>query len=265
NSDNSILNKIRILGKSSLKDIISLLISKILGKNKKSEGYSSSPKPITSPLKLSIMKDNFTKGEVVFSKNISVDNVNQEGWLDIDLSDSNVLIYSTNKIYYIVLSCDGGNERNYYKWYHSKEDVYKDHPAYFDEWDGLGWREASYDFAFKISVQKLGDGVTKRFAIVHGQDGDYDGPYFYKDIKAMADVLNRSGLGWEVSFFFLKKGLPPEEEILKIAEEEDFDDVVLYYWSGHGSGFGHILDLYNFEASTQIIISDGCNSGEIIT
>ncbi|MBC7128238.1 MAG: hypothetical protein H5T45_00700, partial [Thermoplasmatales archaeon] len=41
NSDNSILNKIRILGKSSLKDIISLLISKILGKNKKSEGYSS--------------------------------------------------------------------------------------------------------------------------------------------------------------------------------------------------------------------------------
>ncbi|MBC7129426.1 MAG: hypothetical protein H5T45_06855, partial [Thermoplasmatales archaeon] len=41
--------------------------------------------------------------------------------------------------------------------------------------------------------------------------------------------------------------------------------VVLYYWSGHGSGFGHILDLYNFEASTQIIISDGCNSGEIIT
>ncbi|MEM2582890.1 MAG: PKD domain-containing protein [Candidatus Thermoplasmatota archaeon] len=288
-NSNKILDRLHSLGRFSIRDFISFILNNFVNINKRQQDSTnggSTRFSLLSDLRISIMDD--LNGKIIATKYIKADEVERSGgWLYVDFSSSNVLFDLKTlgkKQYYIVLSTSGGNEFIYYKWYYSNGDVYSNGSAYekISEWQSLG-----YDFAFKVVGARTGnepDGIVDKWAIVIGVP-DYEGkcgttPAYYVEVdaKEIADLLEASG--WNVVRLIEHDATYQRliKEIRNIEGKEDFDDIFLFFFGGHGEkgdvglddcyGFsGENINYYlkNFASSKQVFIFDSCLSGAFIT
>jgi len=191
--------------------------------------------------------------------------------------------------YFFVVHQSGGDDKNYYKWYYGNGDCYEDGDGYSKDTDE--WNDFGNDFAFRSYGDYTGDepdGIADHWAVVIGTRNKPGGDEIYadEDAIAMADMLSNSG--WNVD---LRIDITAEEvknALMIMKENEDQDDVVLFFFSGHGAAIDtdgdgiadyNIIDFMNnglntedlnkifdeFASKTIIFNIDSCFSGGFIT
>jgi len=153
-------------------------------------------------------------------------------WINFDIRDIQI---EWGKEYYIVVHQLGGDERNYYKWYYGSGDCYSAGDGYSKE--GSEWKNFGNDFAFRTYGEYTGDepdGTVSKYAVVVGTRDDPNGKEIYTDesARAMGDVLSKNG--WSVNLLIDISAADARNALLNMREEEDKDDMVLFYFSGHG-------------------------------
>lgn len=288
-----ILNAFFSLGRTSSRDIINLIISRIssISKGNKGNSNNANPSPFNKMgnLILEIRDGLSDTSKTLVQLSITPENISKANeWLCLTFRTTVLFDLSTlgKKEYYIILYHAGGNENNYYKWYYSSGDAYSDGRAYeklpiSSEWQALG-----YDFAFKIHGVKTGnepDGIVDKWAIVVGvadpeQRCGKPAPWVDQVAEKMANLLAQKG--WNVVKLINYNATYRRlvGEIINIETKEDFDDVFLFFFSGHGARIAVVLgDCYrfsgddinyylkNFASSKQVFILDCCSSGAFIT
>lgn len=120
-----------------------------------------------------------------------------------------------------------------------------------------------------------GDGVTNRYALIIGTDSMV---YCDNDADDMSDVLEDSG--WTVKVY--KNSKATKLNILNgiqwLADKSDTDDIVLFYFSGHGATrvisdcFGGPIFLIELKiafsaissSTIQVLIFDTCHAGSMV-
>jgi len=194
---------------------------------------------------------------------ISPRDVPEKGWYYFDLGSLNYIV-DFDREYYVVVSHANarGNERNYYKLYYGDNDPYANGSAYM--WTGSGWTELNKDICFRTYGEYTGDepdGVVKHWALVVGCEhytGQDDAKYAISSAESVAFELSESG--WSVSL--LRDATADEivNGLEEIAKKEDMDDVVLFYFSGHGSAAPNLTNPSQYDEAF-IMASDGFDLG----
>ena len=130
-------------------------------------------------------------GKDIVNKTLSPDQIpkNRNGkWVTFDFSDVDIWVDTR---YYIVVYSDGGDEKNYYRWYYGENNPYfrgyaKNSTDGGNSWDSL----YDIDFCFKTYSSISGeepDGKVERWALLVGVDwGD----------KA-TDCCDNDCIGWK--------------------------------------------------------------------
>jgi len=230
-------------------------------------------------------------GTMIARKNIPGSEISKSmRWLSVDFTDKNVIM-ELGQEYFIRISQTGGDERHYYKWYYGTGDTYSDGKPYSKE-SGADWQELSDDFAFHTLGEYTGDepdGIVDKWAVVVGTRRTPDQEEIYADEDAV-DVDNLLKLnGWKTTLLIDEGAYTIKDAIAVMKENEDADDVVLFYMSGHGGSLDDDLDgiydesvifcmysgslgardldnIFDEFASQKIIfIFDACNSGGFIS
>lgn len=225
------------------------------------------------------IKDSLDNWESLTTKKLEPTEISKETeWIYVDFKDIKLRL---GEEYYIVVHQAGGDTRNYYKWYHSGTNVYIDGDSYSKESAIGSWDKHVFDFAFKTVGDYSGDepdGTVDHWTVVVGES---DAIYADNDARNMADILSNNDWNTEllidVSASELKNIL-----LTQIESQEDEDDVVLFYFSGHGYDVkyknttlidlngSHLLaedinEIFGEFASDKIIfIFDSCSSGGFI-
>jgi len=222
-----------------------------------------------------------SSGKMLTYVKIEADDVSKAGaWISIDFPKG-LLISEWNNYCSIAVEQDGGNERNYYKWYYAYNDPYPNGSFYY--YGGGRWKEDSTrDFAFITYGKPTGnepDGIEERWAVlIAGPDVHYADD----DMTDMKNVLiNR---GWNPSHIWTiysdESSLSNvEKAIMQMKENEDMDDICLIGWRGHGAFRngeyyiylhgtlkGEQLDewLDGFSCKGMLLIAHTCQSGGAI-
>jgi hypothetical protein len=119
-----------------------------------------------------------------------------------------------------------------------------------------------------------GDGITNRFAVIIGTDNSV---FCQNDANDMSQILGNCG--WKLKVYKGKEA--SKKNILNgiqwLADQSDNDDIVLFYFSGHGST--RVIADYDFEPiflielkiaflkikllTTQVLIFDTCHAGSL--
>ncbi|MCD6222716.1 MAG: caspase family protein [Thermoplasmata archaeon] len=230
-------------------------------------------------------------GDDVASIAINAKDVLNKKWIYFDLSKSECNL-RFDRQYYIIIKMYGewGDDRHYYRIYYGDNDPYKRGSAYV--YENGKWNELSQDLCFETYGEYNGnepDGVEERYALVignaHYSSGTLVGPI--NDANQMATLLSESG--WHVSLVINATRSDVLNAFEQIASKEDMDDIVLFYYSGHGGVLKdppdykpkyaaiHTVDGKNVGATDfehyfgevmysqkQIFIFDSCNSGGFI-
>jgi len=219
-------------------------------------------------------------GEDLLRVYMSPRDVPDKAWLYFDFSELDYKM-KPNKEYYIFIKASGGNERNYYKIFYGDNNPYDRGSAYI--YQGGTWSELNQDLCFREYGEYEGnepDGVTEHWALVigceHYSDGR-DAPYTINSTKNVASLLSESG--WSVSLLIDATRNDILNGLEWLEEQEDADDVVLFYFSGHGSGSTELGSIqasdcgtlssrrdlkYKFDsmyAEKMVLIFDSCGSG----
>ena len=214
---------------------------------------------------------------------VEADDISKSGsWLSIDFPKG-LILEKWNNYCSIVVEQDGGNERNYYKWYYAYNDPYPNGSFYY--YEGGRWKEDSTkDFTFITYGKPTGDepdGIEERWAVLIG------GPE--REANQINVEITRTILvqrGWDPSHIWT---IYPEESTLsnvehaikQMKENEDMDDICLIGWSAHGAYRknkneyyiylkgtlkGSQLDewLDEFSCKGMLIIAESCQSGGAI-
>ena len=223
-------------------------------KSLKNKGVSSQKKHVTSDLgEITVSIRASLSGSDLTSKSLSPDEVPKNtnaGWVEFDLPDYTV---SSGHTYYIVVHADGGDEKHYYNWRYIDYNRYSDGNAYVSNDGGSSWDVQSWDFAFKTYGGLVGeepDGNVERWAVIVGIS-DYEGsendvPYCDSDALDMKNVLISHGWKSDHIKILLNSeatGSNIRSAIRWMDSKEDEDDIVLFFFSGHGF-YGNSIAVY---------------------
>jgi len=193
-------------------------------------------------------------GNDLVSKSLSPDEIPKNknaGWIEFDLPD---YVVTSGRTYYIVVKADGGDEKHYYTWRYIDYNRYSDGKAYVSNDGGGSWDSQDWDFAFKTYGSLAGeepDGVVERWAVIVGID-DYEGsgssdlPWSVEDALDMKNVLISHG--WKSDHIKLlinseATGSNIRSAIRWMDSKEDEDDIVVFFFSGHGF-YGNSIAVY---------------------
>ena len=103
------------------------------------------------------------------------------------------------------------------------------------------WEEAANDFAFETYGEYSGnepDGIVDRWAVVVGtrsKPDDDAAPYFENNANDVDELLSANN--WTTNLLIDVTKYSVINALLWMRDQEDADDVVLFYFSGHGGSY----------------------------
>ena len=223
-------------------------------KSLKNKGVYDQKKHVTSDLgEITVsIRANLYRSDLT-SKSLSPDEIPKNtnaGWVEFDLPDYTV---SSGHTYYIVVHTSGGDEKHYYSWCYIDYNRYSDGNAYVSNDGGSSWDVQGWDFAFKTYGGLVGeepDGVVNRWVVIIGIN-DYEDPgtdlwFSVEDAQDMKNVLISHGWKSDHIKILLNSeatGSNIRSAIRWMDSKEDEDDIVLFFFSGHGF-YGNSIAVY---------------------
>ncbi|MHA1280675.1 MAG: caspase family protein [Candidatus Helarchaeota archaeon] len=228
-------------------------------------------------------------GSTLMSRRLTPEDIPLRSQRWISISFYSPVEVELNKEYFIEVSQTGGDEKHFYKWYYGNGNCYPNGEAYIK--DSGGWESFENDFAFETYGDYTGDepdGIVDRWAVVVGsRDGPGD------DINIKNDAIDVNNLltsnSWKTNLLIDSNKDEIKQAITTMKEKEDEDDIVLFFFSGHGVIFDYdgdgtgdeslicpwgneairakeLNEMFNGYASQKIIfIFESCHSGGFIS
>ncbi len=224
--------------------------------------------------------ENQLPSESFFSKEIKfADLSTSRSWYSCSLNRHDVI---SNQKYFIVVQAYNGDKDTYYTWSFGSNDPYRLGTAMVSVDDGATWSHlSSTDFCFRVYGESTGeepDGTVNHWAVICGVDSDQ---YTVAQASAVKIYNSLCSHGWYSSHIkLLKNEMGTKKGVLEALSwmdgQEDGDDVVLFYFCGHGEGRGMGIYLYPSEflsgwelddaigelgSHSIVMIFDSCYSG----
>ncbi|MCD6468178.1 MAG: PKD domain-containing protein [Thermoplasmata archaeon] len=204
------------------------------------------------------------------------------GWVYVSFGEG--FKVKIGETYYIVVHQQGGDEKNYYRWYYGSGNPYEHGSSYSAEGYISGdWNEdKDRDFCFREYGEYSGeepDGNVERWAVIIGALQTVAGICYHADQDAydMRNVLVNHG--WQSSH--IRVLISPTFDQVKQAMDwlssmDDQDDNALLSWTSHGSTYGIALRdtriyyssfggwLDDLDSKGVVVVAENCHSGAAI-
>lgn len=218
--------------------------------------------------------------ESFFSKEIKFADLSTSAtWYSFSLNRCDVI---SNQKYFIVVQAYNGDIDTCYTWSFGSNDPYRQGAAMVSFDDGSTWSPlSSTDFCFRVygeSTEEEPDGTINYWAVISGVDSEQYTVAQSSAVKLYNVLISH---GWDSTHIqLLKNEMGTKIGILEalswVDNKEDSDDVVLFYFCGHGEGNGMGIYVYPSEflsgwelndiiselgSQSIVIIFDSCYSG----
>ncbi len=195
--------------------------------------------------------ENHFPSESFFRKEIRFEDLSTSAsWYSFSLNRHDAI---PNQKFFIVVQAYNGDIDTCYTWSFGSNDPYREGNAMVSVDDGLTWSPlSSTDFCFRIYGESTGeepDGTVNYWAVICGVDSDQ---YTVAQSSAVKIYNSLCSHGWDSSHIkLLKNEMGTKKGILEglswMDSQEDSDDVILFYFCGHGEGHGMGIYVYPSE------------------
>lgn len=224
--------------------------------------------------------ENHLPSESFFSTEIKfADLSTYASWHSFSLNRHDVI---PNQEYFIVVQAYNGDRDTCYIWRFGSNNPYPQGTAMVSVDDKSTWSPlSSTDFCFRLYGESTGeepDGAINYWAVVCGVDSEKYTVAQSSAVKLYNALCSR---GWDSSHIqLLKNEMGTKRGILDALSwmdiQEDSDDVVLFYFCGHGEGYGKGIYVHpseflsgwelneiisEFGSQSIVLIFDSCYSG----